>query len=519
MTKRKASSITPAQRGNTVVPFWDATCVKESADLFLPTTASATPHDRVPGLWYTQTRTEHATPGTLQAEQEGSELWRDLVRMDTASKPIAPPKAKKNRHTGKEETEPSAPLKTQKIRLFPSKEDRATLDRWIEGARLTYNRCVQAVEKEGHVKNSTELLRSFVNRDVLDSSVDPWLIKIKATNTHSHVRGFVVTELLSAYKAIATKKKNAPETTASTMKFRSHRDPQQSIYIPRHEWNSKGTRKGQFNFLKKIASSRPLPTTMDHDSTLTRTRLGKFYLCVPVPLEIHTTPESQQPSAQGRGAGVISLDPGVRTFLTAYVPGQGRVTEVGKGDMGRIHRMCHGYDQLQQKRDKLHGKEGKRKRYTMRKALLRIQERIRNLVDDLHKKTVAALLRKFKVVLLPKFETSTMVQRGKRRLNGKTAKAMLTWSHYRFRQRLLFKAQEYPACRVIICDEAYTSKTCGKCGKLHSALGGNKVFKCPSCGIVMDRDANGARNILLRFLARNTPAQPFSPTTQSQRAG
>src|SRR5436305_15250320 len=58
---------------------------------------------------------------------------------------------------------------------------------------------------------------------------------------------------------------------------------------------------------------------------------------------------------------------------------------------------------------------------------------------------------------------------------------MLSWSHFQFRQFLLHKVREYPWCRVIICTEEYTSKTCGRCGHVHLKLGGSKVFRCPNC--------------------------------------
>ena len=48
---------------------------------------------------------------------------------------------------------------------------------------------------------------------------------------------------------------------------------------------------------------------------------------------------------------MISLDPGVRTFMTGYDPS------------GRIYRLCHAYDKLQSKRDQIHGKKNKQKRY------------------------------------------------------------------------------------------------------------------------------------------------------------
>jgi len=49
----------------------------------------------------------------------------------------------------------------------------------------------------------------------------------------------------------------------------------------------------------------------------------------------------------------------------------------------------------------------------------------------------------------------------------------------------------------VLCNESYTSKTCGNCGHVHYKLGGNRIFKCPHCEIQISRDVNGARNILL----------------------
>ena len=130
----------------------------------------------------------------------------------------------------------------------------------------------------------------------------------------------------------------------------------------------------------------------------------------------------------------------------------------------------------------------------------RIYEKIHCLIDDCHHKFSSWLCQNYRIILLPEFKTQEMVKRGKRRIRSKTARMMLTWSHFRFRQFLLHKVREYPWCRVIICTEEYTSKTCGCCGHIHRKLGGSKVFRCPSCAAELDRDINGARNILLRYL-------------------
>ncbi len=94
----------------------------------------------------------------------------------------------------------------------------------------------------------------------------------------------------------------------------------------------------------------------------------------------------------------------------------------------------------------------------------------------LHKKLATWLCENHRVVLIPEFETQIMGRKSNRKLNSKTARGMCTWSHYAFRQRLLSKAELFPWCTVIVCNEAYTSKTCGQCGSLHNKLGSSKTL-------------------------------------------
>jgi putative transposase len=50
--------------------------------------------------------------------------------------------------------------------------------------------------------------------------------------------------------------------------------------------------------------------------------------------------------------------------------------------------------------------------------------------------------------------------------------------------------------RFTVINEAYTSKTCSKCGHIKDKLKlSERIYECFSCGFILDRDLNAARNI------------------------
>jgi putative transposase len=104
--------------------------------------------------------------------------------------------------------------------------------------------------------------------------------------------------------------------------------------------------------------------------------------------------------------GVVSLDPGVRTFQTCY-DADGNVTEWGK-EMNRSFKECFRAGKLQAKMKGLK----KMKKRRMRKVWLRKLARIRNRVDEVRKKLSTWLCRNHRVVLIPKFEVQRMVEPG-----------------------------------------------------------------------------------------------------------
>ena len=144
-------------------------------------------------------------------------------------------------------------------------------------------------------------------------------------------------------------------------------------------------------------------------------------------------------------------------------------------------------------------------RLNMTHEIQRLRRKLRNLVDDAHKKIALDLALHYDTILIPSFPVRQMVMRerddGTRRcLRSQTARSLLNWAHYRFRMFLQHKALEHGK-EVIVCTEKYTSKGCGKCGCVNGVQG--REYKCKhvkGCGHVGHRDGCAARNILLQYV-------------------
>jgi putative transposase len=206
--------------------------------------------------------------------------------------------------------------------------------------------------------------------------------------------------------------------------------------------------------------------------------------------------DNPQHQSENKGR-VVALDPGIRTFLTFF--SEDSFGWLGKTANLKIQKFCFKLDELVSGITKCKGQQKRR----LKKAASRLRAKIKNLVDELHKKAAKFLIDNFDVILLPTFETSQMAKKGKRRIRSKSVRQMLTLSHYQFKKFIKHKAFQYNKV-VLDVNEAYTSKTVSWTGEIVKNLGGSKVIKSPSTGQVMDRDLNGARGIFLRAMV-DTP--------------
>lgn len=533
------SETSSAESPNPVVPFWDESCRAMSQKL--PWRVTIAPSDPRAIAWRTEfqrfghepwftaslqtlaTPDNISEPTTTCLPSPSTCLWQSLTEKDRENEALAEIKKQRRKaadekrrlqkkaerdaekkkedddgKTAVEEKEKPTPRKKaerkaiqagkcRKIKVYLTEEQRETMRKWFGVATWTYNRCVDMFRSGqllGTEQSWAKTLRAYcVNADAPMLADKPWVL-----DTPCRVREAAMLDLVQGLK------QNLAKGGAFEMKYRSRKDRQRSITILAQDWGRKTGAYSQLFGRGVLRSSEPLPDDIVYDSRLVCNKLGHYYLCLPLPLQVQ--PVNQGPACkEAPMSGVIALDPGVRTFMTGYDP-SGKVVEWGARDMSRIWRLNNAIDSLKSRWTKVkhHG------RYRMKRAALRIHAKIRNLVDDLHRKLTKWLVTHYRVVLIPPFATQQMIRKGARCIGKKTVREMLAWSHYRFRMNLIAKTREHPWCRVVVVDEAYTSKTCGRCGHIHQNLGANKRFRCPACGFAVDRDLNGARNILIRYL-------------------
>lgn len=357
----------------------------------------------------------------------------------------------------------STSLRCRKIQIYPSPELNRVWKQWSAACRYVYNQAIsyqKANRRTGKLKLRDAIMQSDLPQWVKDAPC--------------HIRQNAIFDAHRAYKA------------SKDCKFRSCRAPSQTIKFNNSNYSNGAWYPNSTRGLSFIASE-PVPQECGSGTQLIKCK-GRWFAVFPYPVETHDNQSDK----------IIALDPGVRTFLTGF--DGAKFLEFGAGDMGRITRLCQHLDGLMSRVAK---SKNCRQRQRMRIAAGRMRTKIQDLVNEVHKQVACYLTENYRIIFLPAFETSQMVAKAKRKIRSKTARAMLTWAHYRFKL-FLKQAAVRRGCTVVDVTEEYTSKTCTSCGHIHTKLGGSKTFTCPSCGHALPRDMNGAFGILLKALSDTT---------------
>ena len=128
-----------------------------------------------------------------------------------------------------------------------------------------------------------------------------------------------------------------------------------------------------------------------------------------------------------------------------------------------------------------------------------VNKRIKGHIDEIHWKTINFLTNNYKNILIGDLSTKGIICNNTSVLSAQLKEIACAYSFYTFRQRLQYKCI-VKKCNYKVVDEYYTSKTCSSCSLYNNKLGSDKIFNCPSCKIIFDRDINSCRNMIFKCL-------------------
>ena len=333
-------------------------------------------------------------------------------------------------------------------------------------------------------KNDEKLLNaklkefSLLKKDIVATkniNINDWELR-----TPKEIRAGSVHDVCKAYNTAFANLK-AGNIFGFSMGFRKHNDDK-SIVIQQNLINIKNGiisiaptfTDNQCCFLmgkKTIRKHRHI--SINHDVRLQR-KFGEYWLVIPIEVErkMRKLPET-----------CCGIDPGVRSFMTVFND---------KSNVKEIKYRSILLKKLNSKLASIKYTSNKRQRIR-KKAYLKIEKRKDSIITDLHWKTIITLLSDNDVLFYGDIKSHDIVKNRKNRfLNQRMNDLMF----YQFRQRLLYKADVYGKL-VILVPEHNTTKTCSYCGTIKE-MGDKRVYNCDACGIVIGRDINSGRNMLIK---------------------
>lgn len=218
----------------------------------------------------------------------------------------------------------------------------------------------------------------------------------------------------------------------------------------------------------KVVLHRPVEGNIK-TCTIKRSSTGKWYVMFSCEWEPTPLPENNE---------AVGIDVGLHSFAT-----------LSTGEHIGNPRFFRQEEKALAKAQRKLSKAEKEERKKRRKVVARIHERIawrrQNFIHQHSRKIV----NRFGIIAVEDLNVNRMLR------NHCLAKSLSDSAWSGFFQLLAMKA-EWAARKFVAVNPAYTSQTCSSCGHRQKMPLSERVFNCPCCGMVLDRDYNAALNIL-----------------------
>ena len=375
-------------------------------------------------------------------------------------------------------------IKCQKIKIYENKLQKKLLLNWMKSYTIMYNETIKIFKKFRFNKQKTILnwkkLRTNFLKDIKKDIIEKSQLKTEQINTkvNGHILDFAIQDACSKLKSCITNLKNGHIKHFRLRYLKQTRDSfilkiEKAFINPKKNTFCSTIFKDLFKFQDNFQLK-----DVNCDFTIHyNKKKDEFQLLNPIKI---------QQSDNGLSNDSCSLDPGIKTFMTMFSNNKcAKIADNLKDKIIKYYNQIERMDKANKR--KLIKEKIKRKYY----------KKIENTIDDLHWKTINYLTKNFNNILIGNLSTKGIIKNKlNNELDKKTKIVAQFMSLYKFKQRLEYKCQVKKIGYEEI-DEAYTTKACTKCG-YKNEVGKKRYIKCAFCKLSIDRDFNGARNIMLR---------------------
>jgi len=358
--------------------------------------------------------------------------------------------------------------KTFKYRLYPNKPQHRLLEQQFEECRWLYNELLAA--RRAAWEQRREPLRLYDQQATLPALkvTRPALAEVQ-----SQVLQNVAVRIDLAFQAFF-RRVRAGETPGYP-RFRGQ-GRYASITYPQVPVGCKldaDARRLRLHGvgLVKIILHRPIEGT-PKTATISRSRTGKWYICFSC--------ECAEPSPLPETGEQVGIDVGLKTFAT-FSSGQ----EIANPRFFRCEEKA--LVKVQRAHSKL--EKGTPERAKHRHAVARAHERIAWRRSDFAHQHSRRIADGYDLIAVEDLSVNRMTH------HHCLAKSIHDAAWSQFASLLSYKAA-WAGRKYVAVNPAYTSQDCSSCGHRQALSLSDRIYTCPCCGVVLDRDLNAARNIV-----------------------
>ena len=203
-------------------------------------------------------------------------------------------------------------------------------------------------------------------------------------------------------------------------------------------------------------------------------RAGRWYVSVAL--------EEERPDSAPVAGEAVGVDLGLSHLATVS---DGTVFENPKALGHRLRKLQHLQGEVSRK------EKGSKSREKAERRLSRCHAKVADLRKDALHKATTFLARTKPGVVVESLRPKNLLK------NRRLARSLADASFGEFVRQLEYKCRWYGS-RLVKADPFYPStKLCSECGSLKEMPLSERVYSCPCCGLVMDRDLNASRNLAM----------------------